>query len=414
MKRKVFKLCLLLFMIVVYKDVVFAQGIVEMKAEKDETGAIMLDVTVDEKTVLDEMDATLGVHIYRSESETGAYQLIKTVSLEEFYYDWDCVYSYHYKDTMNLVGYTTYFYRVDLFKSTGVEQIVLSTHAVNVNYVPVGPRITYAKRSGKRNAKLVWEKQDNIDGYCIYGIKDFTDKGKYVYKSPYDFSNYKLLKTIEDPNTVSCTFKKLVHGVTYTYLVFSYKMINGEQVLSEPNYFKSVPMDYYAYASESYNRKVKRAFGSYKAKNKNFKSANKARKQMTTIKIKVWDFKNGKKGKKITKVKSLTVNKRLAPTIKQIFKEIYNSKEKQVIHDIGCYSYRPGEHMYGTAIDVNANENYMISDGKILAGSYWRPKKDPYSIPNNSDFVRIMNRYGFYRGSWGNRKDYMHFSFFGT
>ena len=93
---------------------------------------------------------------------------------------------------------------------------------------------------------------------------------------------------------------------------------------------------------------------------------------------------------------------------------IYNNKEKQVIHDIGCYSYRAGEHMYGLAIDVNANENYMIDGKKVLAGSYWKPKKDPYSIPNNSQFVKIMKRYGFYRGAWGKRKDYMHFSYFGT
>ena len=92
----------------------------------------------------------------------------------------------------------------------------------------------------------------------------------------------------------------------------------------------------------------------------------------------------------------------------------YNNKEKQVIHDIGCYSYRAGEHMYGLAIDVNANENYMIDGKKVLAGSYWKPKKDPYSIPNNSQFVKIMKRYGFYRGAWGKRKDYMHFSYFGT
>ena len=116
----------------------------------------------------------------------------------------------------------------------------------------------------------------------------------------------------------------------------------------------------------------------------------------------------------MTRIKSLTVNKRLAPTIQQIFKEIYESKEKQVIHDIGCYSYRTGEHMYGLAIDVNPNENYMIDGKKVLAGRYWKPKKDPYSIPNNSEFVKIMNKYGFMRGAWGKRKDYMHFSYFGT
>jgi hypothetical protein len=74
--------------------------------------------------------------------------------------------------------------------------------------------------------------------------------------------------------------------------------------------------------------------------------------------------------------------------------------------------------MYGMAIDINPNENYMIDKvngkKKILSGSYWKPKSDPYSIPADCELVRIMQRYGFYRGDWGDRKDYMHFSYFGT
>ena len=70
--------------------------------------------------------------------------------------------------------------------------------------------------------------------------------------------------------------------------------------------------------------------------------------------------------------------------------------------------------MYGLAIDINPNENYMIDGKTILSGSFWKPKKSKYSIPLNCETVRIMERYGFYRGFWGERKDYMHFSYFGT
>ena len=101
-----------------------------------------------------------------------------------------------------------------------------------------------------------------------------------------------------------------------------------------------------------------------------------------------------------------------------IFKEIYEGKEKFPIKSVGGYSWRgngsTSEHNQGTAIDINPNENYMIDDGRILAGSFWKPKKSKYSIPLNCETVRIMERYGFYRGFWGNRKDYMHFSYFGT
>ena len=91
-------------------------------------------------------------------------------------------------------------------------------------------------------------------------------------------------------------------------------------------------------------------------------------------------------------------------------------KQQTPIHAIGAYSYRGGrtEHNEGLAIDINPDENYMIDNGTILAGSFWNPKKSPYSIPLKCDLVKIMKKYGFSRGFWHNRKDYMHFSYFGT
>ena len=56
----------------------------------------------------------------------------------------------------------------------------------------------------------------------------------------------------------------------------------------------------------------------------------------------------------------------------------------------------------------------MIDNGVILAGSFWNPKKSVYSIPKKCELVKILEKYGFYRGFWGGRKDYMHFSYFGT
>ncbi len=102
-----------------------------------------------------------------------------------------------------------------------------------------------------------------------------------------------------------------------------------------------------------------------------------------------------------------------------MFAEIYKSKEKFPIHDIGGYSWRGNtsrsEHCIGLAIDINANENCMVQGGKILAGSFWKPKKNPYSIPKDSELVKIMAKYGFFwGGNWGGKQDYMHFSYFGT
>lgn len=367
-----------------------------------------------------------GVEFYRADTKGGKYQYVGEEELDDlYYYDYYTgKYGYSYTDPTVLNAYQNYYYQIKAYHidnydedyddiEDGTKEYV-ETVEVSVYIVGPGPSIKSGKRSGKNAVKLTWNQVAGADGYMIYYITDMDKKGNMIYPDIYDESKYTLAKQIKNNKTLSVTFKKLTYGVTYTYRIYAYKNVNGSPVKSISSQTKSVAMDYYAYAGESYSKKIKRAFGSEKKRKKNFSTEKKARKQMKTIKIKVWDYKKGKKGKKITKTKYITVNKNLAPTIKQIFKDIYNSKEKQVIHDIGCYSYRTGEHMYGLAIDVNPNENYMIDGKKILAGKFWKPKKNPYSIPNNSEFVKIMNRYGFYRGDWGKRKDYMHFSYFGT
>lgn len=426
-----------------YRLPVNAEGNLTVTTEctKANTATIKIDVT--DGVAID------GIEIYRADAKAGSYQLIHTIdkaSQSDDYYDNDYYYGYNsqdyyddeyynesdyeFLDETGLMAYQTYYYQVKAYQLVKTEAVVnemgeiITPENVQKNYIEsidtellvlgAAPAVTYNKRYGKTSAKLKWNKVEGADGYFIYCVSDYDSKNNYVYTDVQDVSKYSLIQTITDPNVLSATFKKLKNGVTYTYILYAYKNINGMQVQSVPSEIKSITMDYYGYETEPYNKKVKRAFGSEKKKKKNFSTASKARKQMTTIRIKVWDFKSGKKGKKITKTKTLMVNKKLAPTIKAMFDEIYHSKEKQPIHSIGCYSYRPGEHMYGMAIDVNPNENYMIDGKKKLAGSYWKPKKDPYSIPQNSQFVKIMRRYGFYRGEWGDRKDYMHFSFFGT
>ena len=102
---------------------------------------------------------------------------------------------------------------------------------------------------------------------------------------------------------------------------------------------------------------------------------------MTTVAVKVWD-KQG--GRKFTRKFYLTVNKGIALSVKEMFKEIYKSKERFPIHEMGCYNWRgnssTSEHCLGLAFDINSNENYMIDGKKVLAGSFWKPKKNKYSI----------------------------------
>lgn len=410
--RFLYGFIMLLMGIVLMGNSAEASEYVQITAKCKEAGRASLEIYV-----LD--DVVDGFNIYRADEQNGTYQLIDSVSTYDLsgtgYYDYDNNVSvdYIYTDATDLQLYHTYYYRIEVYSQEGDDQNVLEMVDTEVMIVGQGTTISKAKRKGKNGVTLSWNAVSDADGYQIYCVSDYDDQNNELYVNPYDESSYTLIGTVSK-NTTSKNFSKLINGATYYYIVYAYRNVDGNRYLSVPSEYKYVTMDYYGCDKESYVARVKRAYGSEKKMKKNFKTEKKARKQMKTIKIKVWDYRKGKKGKKVTKTKYLTVNKRLAPTIQQIFKEIYNNKEKQVIHDIGCYSYRAGEHMYGLAIDVNANENYMIDGKKVLAGSYWKPKKDPYSIPNNSQFVKIMKRYGFYRGAWGKRKDYMHFSYFGT
>ena len=171
-----------------------------------------------------------------------------------------------------------------------------------------------------------------------------------------------------------------------------------------------------AFSGESYESRCARIFGAGSTYHR-YASESEAASHQTTITIPIWKLSGGKK---VSSTASLTVNSGIADTVKQIFQEIYESKEKFPIKDIGGYNWRgdnsSSEHCLGLAIDINWNENYMCSnDGTAQTGSYWRPGEDPYSIAADSDVVAIFNKYGFvWGGTWNSKKDYMHFSYFGT
>ncbi len=148
-----------------------------------------------------------------------------------------------------------------------------------------------------------------------------------------------------------------------------------------------------------------------------------AQAHMTTVTVPVWKLSNGKK---VSSTMSFSVHAAIAEDVKAIFTEIYNDPEQFPIHDLGGYSWRgdtaTGEHNCGTAIDINANENYQIRDGKALVGTLWQPGVNPYSITPGGSVVRIFAEHGW---SWGGDAwaydsdastgyhDYMHFSYMG-
>lgn len=201
-------------------------------------------------------------------------------------------------------------------------------------------------------------------------------------------------------------------------MVVPYVNVNGREVTGADSDTFSVVMNYY---TSPYDDKQTRFFGKNASKKYGkyedsrherttyYSSKSEAEKHMQTIRIRVWDFQSGKSGKKITKRVPLTVHKMVAPSLKKAFEEIYRGKERFPIHSIGGYDFRWGQHGVGLAVDINPYENAQFKDGKAVEGFY-RPGKDPYSIPKDGEVARILWKYGFTQLEG----DYMHFSYFGT
>ena len=154
-----------------------------------------------------------------------------------------------------------------------------------------------------------------------------------------------------------------------------------------------------------------------------FESQEQAESAMTEITVPVWRLQSD--GSKRVGQMTLNVNANLALVYQAIFEEIFSGNEQFPIKDGGSYAWRTNtrsEHRWGTAIDLNWNENmecYIDELGnvtQITTGSYWQPEEDPYSIPADGDVVRAFAKYGFAWGgdAWTSKRDYMHFSYFGT
>ena len=339
-----------------------------------------------------------GYEIYRSTSSNGSYSLIKTVKATSFDY---YMAPYSYTNKKLTVG-KTYYYKIRAYVT--YDNVKYYSNFSTIKYAQVrtdSSKITATYSKKPKTNTLYWKKISDGNGYVIY------------YTTKYD-GKYKKLATLKGNNKLHYTHKKVKNGKAYYYKIYSYKTVSGKMLLSvEPGYYEKY-CNYYSFENEPYDSRIQRLFGN--SKTAWYKTAKIASKNMKTVRIKVWDRTTG--GKKYTRHFYVTVNKGLAPSVKKMFKEIYKTKERFPIHDIGCYNWRgngsASEHCIGTAFDINSNENYMIDNGQILAGSFWKPKKSKYSIPLKCQLVKILNKYGFERGFWGNRKDYMHFSYLGT
>ena len=338
-----------------------------------------------------------GYKIYRCIGKNGKYKLIKTMKATAcLNKDYNYAGRHVYIDSNLAIG-SIYYYKICAFKKDGNVKYNNAYSAEKQAIVTINnTKVSGGTSTSAGTNTIKWKKVSNCNGYIIYYKKKV--KSKYVK-----------LATIKNKNKTTYTHTGLVNGQRYYYKVVPYKTFKGQKITSSSNVYEKY-CDYYAYENESYTQKCQRIFNT----NERLEYATEAEalKHMKTINIKVWDKDSA--GKWYTRTYDLTVHENIAPTVQQMFTELYNSKNPTPIHDIGCFSFRGGEHSIGLAIDINPEENCMMTNGVVESGSFWDPARSVYSIPMNCDLVRIFKKYGFSRGFWRNRKDYMHFSYFGT
>lgn len=335
-----------------------------------------------------------GYVISQSTTKDGTYKPFKTITSAD-------------TTSFTHTGLTTgrsYYYKVKSYALVNGKKYY-SPDSSPVKAVPavLAPTISSIKLADVTKATLTWTKVSGASGYAIYRA---TSKN----------GSYSRIATIKSGKTVQYTATGMTNGKTYYFKIRAYRTVNGKNYYGACSSIKSRLMNKLGYKGEDYYSKCKRIFGCDYYKE--FTSSKAASAQMKTITVKTWDINSS--GKKYTRTFKLTVHKNIASTVQQIFKEIYNGKEKFPIHSLGGYSWRgnnsSSEHCEGLAIDINPNENAMIrySDGASLSGGFYKPGKNPYSIKPDGDVVKAFEKYGFQWGIWSTKADYMHFSYFGT
>ncbi len=150
-----------------------------------------------------------------------------------------------------------------------------------------------------------------------------------------------------------------------------------------------------------------------------YRNAAEAAKNMKVITVPVW--KMSASGGRYASSMQLTINKKLARNVQEIFKEIYTLEIKFPIKVLNGFMYRKvggvalsksrimSIHSFGAAIDINPGDydnDYYLGKGNDL-----RDKSNPYCIPD--EVIAIFEKYGwFWGGNFEICADTMHFQYF--
>ena len=189
-----------------------------------------------------------------------------------------------------------------------------------------------AKAASKTSVKLSWNKVKGAKGYEVYRLVASSDTTKFKNGENNSYSSYKLVKTLGSGKK-SYTDKKLTNGMTYEYVVKTYKKVGGKKVYIQDS--AKANLDFYLQEINRYQKSdgkytitwnpVMSAKG-YKIEKKDpqsdkwtvYKNIKKAKTSSVTLPASK-DYENGDKyriyaynGKKITNEISVTVNPVLA------------------------------------------------------------------------------------------------------
>lgn len=161
-----------------------------------------------------------------------------------------------------------------------------------------------------------------------------------------------------------------------------------------------------------------RIFGSEGAR---YTSAEEADQHMTSVTVPVWQIDDS--GSLYSTTLTFRINSVLAADVEAIFNEIYTSPTMPPIKDANGYAWRSAlsggsysDHNYGTAIDLNYNENYCVYKSGQTLGSFYDPLNSVYSFSSTGTVVQTFAKYGWLWGgnAWvSGTVDYMHFTYLG-
>ncbi len=143
-----------------------------------------------------------GYRVYRAESKSGSYKLIKTTTAKS------------YKDTGLTTG-TTYYYKVRAYVTSGSSKTYgVYSKVISAKPVPATPASPAATSSSYNSIKISWSSVSGASGYRVYRATSST-------------GTYKLVKTT---SSKSYTDTELTTGKNYYYKIRAYKTVNGSKV----------------------------------------------------------------------------------------------------------------------------------------------------------------------------------------